>query len=86
MARNKVVLIKNFDPKDAIIADEISINFDEFRYSIYYKAVLKDGSKITYLKDTQPDYKSERSISTIKSILKEGYSIKSKKLVDILGL
>lgn len=87
MAKNKIVLIKEFSKKDAIAADEISINFDGFKYSINYKAILKDGSKKIYLKDTQPDYKGERALFHIKSFLKEGYRIKQKRLTDdILGL
>ena len=87
MAKNKIVLIKEFSKKDAIAADEISINFDGFKYSINYKAILKDGSKITYLKDTQPDCKGERALFHIKSFLKDGYYIIAYRLIDdILGI
>ena len=87
MAKNRVVLKKDFQSSDTIAADEISFNFDDFKYSVYYKAVLKDGSKITYLKDTQPDCKGERALFHIKSFLKEGYYIIKYRLIDdILGL
>lgn len=87
MAKNRVVLRKDFQADDTIVADEISVNFDDFRYSIYYKAILKNGSKITYLKDTQPDCKGERALFHIKSFLKEGYYIIAYRLIDdILGL
>lgn len=87
MAKNRVVLRKDFQSGDTIAADEISVNFDDFKYSVYYKSVLKNGSKITYLKDTQPDSKSEWALFHIKSFLKDGYCIKQKRLTDdILGL
>lgn len=87
MAKNRVVLKKDFQSGDTIAADEISINFDSFKYSINYKAILKDGSKKIYLKDTQPDYRSEWALFHIKSFLKDGYCIKQKRLTDdILGI
>lgn len=87
MLKNKVVLRKDFQASDAITADEISINFEDFKYNIYYKAIFKDGSKKTYLKDTQPDYKGERALFHIKTFLKSGYRIIEKRLInDILGL
>lgn len=87
MAKNRVVLRKDFQASDTIAAYEISFNFDDFKYSVYYKSVLKDGSKITYLKDTQPDCKGERALFRIKSFLKKGYRIIEKRLTDdILGL
>lgn len=87
MAKNRVVLRLDFKASDTIAADEISFNFDDFKYSVYYKAILKNGSKITYLKDTQPDSKGERALFHIKSFLKEGYRIIAYRLIDdILGL
>lgn len=87
MAKNRVVLRKDFQADDTITADEISVNFDDFKYSVYYKSVLKNGSKITYLKDTQPDCKGQRALFHIKSFLKEGYYIIAYRLIDdIFGL
>lgn len=87
MLKNRVVLKYDFKSSDTIAADEISFNFDDFKYSVYYKSVLKDGSKKIYLKDTQPDCKGERALFHTKSFLKSGYRIIEKRLTDdILGL
>ena len=85
--KNRVVLRHDFQASDIITADEISFNFDDVKYTVYYKSVFNDGSKKIYLKDTQPDFKSERALFHIKSFLKAGYRIIEKRLIDdILGL
>lgn len=90
MAKNRIVLRCDYQKLQGMapfIADEISINFDDFRYNIYYKAVKADGSKTIYLKDSQPDYKGDRALFHIKSFLKRGYYIIEKRLTDdILGI